>query len=100
MAISCKRLLAAGAAAIGLLGGCDTIHDNGSIDPSFGEATRYNAALQTINPDPVVPPGAAMPGDNGAAGAAAAKRYRTDAVKPVETVSTTKKATGGGGSNP
>lgn len=71
------------------LGGCNTVNQNiGSEDPSLGEAVRYNAAIQTINPDPVYPPGGAMPGDSGAKGVAAVKRYRTDAVKQVETLQT------------
>ena len=78
------------------LSGCDTVHPNGSLDPGFGETARYNAELQTIDPDPQVAAGAAMPGDNGAVGAAAAKRYRTDTVKPVERVQTSTTTTGGG----
>jgi len=77
--------------------GCDTIHPNGSLDPGFGEAARYNAAIQTIDPDPRVVAGAAMPGANGAVGAASAKRYRTDAVKPVERVDTTGGTSGSSG---
>ena len=84
-------------AGLMLLGGCDTVHPNGSLDPGFGETARYNAALQTIDPDPQVAEGAAMPGDNGAVGAAAAKRYRTDTVKPVERVQTSITTTGSAG---
>ena len=82
--------------ALMLIAGCDTVHPNGSLDPGFGETARYNAAIQTINPDPRVAEGAAMPGDNGAAGAAAAKRYRTDTVKPVERITTTSGTSGSG----
>ncbi len=71
-----------------LIAACDTVHPNGSLDPGFGETARYNAALQTIDPDPPVVAGAAMPGDNGARGAAAGRRYRTDTVKPVERIQT------------
>ena len=83
-------------AVLAVIGGCDTIHPNGSTDPGFGETARYNAAIQTIDPDPRVAGGAAMPGSNGAVGAAAAKRYRTDTVKAVEKVTTTSAATGSG----
>ena len=53
--------------AMAALGGCNTMNQNiASEDPAFGESVRYNAAIQTINPDPVYPPGGAMPGDSGA----------------------------------
>jgi hypothetical protein len=89
MAMSCKRLHLLPMAAAMILVGCDTVHPNHSLDPGFGETMRYNAALQTIDPDPKVVAGAAMPGDNGAVGAEAAKRYRTDKTKPVEKTTTT-----------
>ncbi len=76
-------------AAVLLAAGCDTVHPNGSLDPGFGETARYNAAIQTIDPDPRVAEGAALPGDSGALGAAAAKRYRNNTVKPVERITTT-----------
>ena len=79
-----------------LLAGCDTINQNNiSPDPAFGEATKYNAAVQTIDPDPVYGEEDSQPGDSGAKGAAAVKRYRTDAVKDVEVMGTTS-ASGGG----
>jgi type IV pilus biogenesis protein CpaD/CtpE len=75
--------------AIAMLCGCNTVNQNiGSEDPAFGEAVKYNAAIQIINPDPVYPPGGAMPGDSGDRGAKAVKRYRTDSVKQLETMST------------
>lgn len=84
-----SRILLASAAILAL-GACATAGKPiGSEDPGFGEAARYNAALQTINPAPVYGPDAARPGDNGDKGASAVKRYRTDAVKPVETMETT-----------
>jgi hypothetical protein len=87
------------AAGFVALGACNTAHRNiGMEDPAFGEAAKYDAALQTINPDPVYPAGAAQPGDNGEVGAKAAKRYRTDAVKQVETMQTTSGGSGGSGS--
>jgi hypothetical protein len=64
------------------------------VDPGFGESVKYATAVQTIDPDPVYAPDGAQPGDNGDKGADAVKRYRTDAVKTVETMETT---SGGGG---
>ena len=86
-------LIAAGALAVA---GCSTMNKNiGQEDPALGESVKYNAAAQIINPDPVYPAGAAQPGDSGVKGAAAVKRYRTDAVKQVEVMQTT---SGSGGS--
>lgn len=67
-----------------------------SLDPGFGEAAKYNAAIQIIDSDPVYAETNALPGDSGAKGVAAVKRYRTDAVKPVETQSTTESSSGSG----
>jgi hypothetical protein len=90
-------LIAAAAVLVVVLAGCNTAHKNiGMEDPAMGEAIKYDAALQTINPDPVYPAGAAQPGDNGDVGAKAVKRYRTDAVKKVETMQTTSGGSGGG----
>ena len=97
--MSSKRLIIAAGVLVVVLGGCNTAHRNiGMEDPAIGEATKYDAALQTINPDPIYPAGAAQPGDNGELGAKAAKRYRTDTVKQVETMQTTSGGSGGGGS--
>jgi hypothetical protein len=97
-------VLSAGA----LLGGCATGYKNiGQEDMAIGEAVRYNVAVQTINPDPIYPEDAAQPGDNGAKGVAAVKRYREDQVSArhkAEVSSSrsgglsTTQATGGGGS--
>ena len=77
------------------LAACSTAgRETGAGDPFLGEAVRYNAAVQTINPDPVYGPEDARPGDNGEKGAAAVKRYRTDKVKQVQTVETTTGTTG------
>jgi len=93
--MSCKLgLIVIAVAAIGL-GGC------ASVDPGFGEAHRYDMALQTIDPDPVYPEDGAKPGDSGAVAAAASKRYRTGSVKQVETMSAGSSGTGtGSGSGP
>jgi hypothetical protein len=89
MAMSSKTPIAATLAVL-LLAGCDTLNQNNiSPDPAFGEATKYNAAVQTIDPDPVYAEDGSQPGDSGAKGAAAVKRYRTDAVKDVQAEITT-----------
>ena len=91
--MSYSRCLLVGAAAMALAG-CNTVYNNiSSGDPYLGEAVKYNAAIETVNPDPVYPPGSAQPGDNGDKGAHAVKRYRTDAVKDVQSIQT-------GGSSP
>jgi hypothetical protein len=93
MAMSSKLVVLAAGALV--LAGCNTVNKNiGMEDPGFGEAPKYNAAVQTINPDPVYTADSAQPGDSGVKGAAAVKRYRSDAVKPVEAMATTS----GGGS--
>ena len=78
-----------------VVAGCNTTKNIGQEDPALGEAVKYDAAVQTVNPDPVYPAGAAQPGDSGVKGAAAVKRYRTDAVKQIEVMQTTS-GTGGG----
>ena len=91
--MSYSRCVLIGAAGIALTG-CNTVYNNiGSGDPYFGEAVKYNAAVQTVNPDPVYPAGSAQPGENGDKGAKAVKRYRTDAVKETQAYTT-------GGSSP
>lgn len=97
MAMSSNLRRLAPLAVLMLVGGCDHVYPNGSTDPSFGETARYNAEVQTIDPEPKVAQGAAMPGDNGAIGAAAAKRYRTDTVKKIERVQTSTDTTSSGG---
>jgi hypothetical protein len=93
--MSCKTLSLL--AACGLLAGCETVYPaSQSTDPGFGEAVKYNAAVQTIDPDPVYDADDAQPGYHGEKGAEAVKRYRTDAVKDVERQTTS--GEGGGGS--
>ena len=87
------------AAACLALGACNTVDKNiGMDDPALGESVKYNAAVQTINPAPAYSADAAQPGDNGDKGAAAVKRYRTDAVKEVQTMHTTTGTSGSGSS--
>jgi hypothetical protein len=97
MAMSSKLLIASPLAVV-LLSGCLANMNQNPIspDPAFGESAKYNAAVQTINPDPVYAEGSSQPGDSGAKGAVAVKRYRTDAVKQVEAYQTTS----GGASGP
>jgi len=84
------------AAATLALAACSTMNKPiGAEDVGLGESVKYNAAVQTVNPDPAYPADSAQAGDSGAKAAAAAKRYRTDAVKQVEAMQTT---SGSGGS--
>ena len=93
--MSCKVI--AVSASLALLAGCAVNPVSQSADPGMGEAAKYNAAIQTIDPDPVYTADGAQPGDNGEMGASAVKRYRTDAVKAVSTQTTTSGGSGGGG---
>lgn len=77
-----------------LLAACAVNPVSQSVDPGMGEAVKYNAAIQTIDPDPVYTADGAQPGENGEVGAKAVQRYRTDQVKAVQTQTTT---SGGGG---
>ena len=80
---------------------CNTANTHiGDEDPGIGEAVKYNAAIQTINPTPVYSASAAQPGSNGDVGASAVKRYRKGTVKQVETMSTTTIIGGGSGGGP
>jgi hypothetical protein len=96
MAMSSKRVIGLlMLPAVAALSGCNTWQSHiGDEDPFVGESVKYNAAIQTINPTPVYPAGSAQPGDSGAKGVAAVKRYRTDAVKALETMSTSAGGTG------
>jgi uncharacterized membrane protein YgcG len=97
MAMSCKRLIALGSLALPLAACASVDPVSQSIDPGFGEALAWNKAVQTIDPDPTFPADGAIPGGNGQVAAEAAKRYRTDRAKPVETMQTTSGPGGGGG---
>jgi hypothetical protein len=84
-------------AAVLLLSACNTVNSHiGDEDAAFGEAMKYDQAIQTINPDPVYAAGSAQPGSIAAKTQPAVKRYRTDAVKPVETMQTSSGGTGSG----
>jgi hypothetical protein len=97
MAMSSKLIVAF--AGVALLSACQTdpLPQAGSMDSALGEATKYNAAVQIINPDPVYTAQDAQPGDNGQKMATAVKRYRTDQVKQPVSVSTTSQSGGGSG---
>ena len=83
------------AAASFAISGCNTANRPiGTADPFLGEAVKYNAAVQTIDPVPVYTPEDTQPGSDGAKGAAAVKRYRTDQVKEVQTMETTSGTSG------
>ena len=89
-----SKILGAALAAL-LLAGCYTAQSRiGSEDKRFGEAVKYDLAIQTINPDPVYPANGALPGGDAAQAAAATKRYRTDAVKKIEDQKTSSSTTG------
>ena len=94
--MSSRRLLAVAFAAATLCG-CATQQGDLALspDPNFGEAHRYNAAIQTIDPAPVYEAGDAQPGDHGEKAAAAVERYRNDQVKDVEVIQTTSGTSGG-----
>ncbi len=78
--MSCKALIAC--AALVVLAGCDTVYPvSQSTDPSFGEAVKYDTAIQVIDPEPVYTAEDSQPGDSGSKGAAAVQRYRTDPTK-------------------
>jgi hypothetical protein len=95
--MSCKpRPISAAVAGIALVllaSGC------APVDVGLGEAQHYDMAVQTIDPDPVYPEYGAKPGDNGDKAAHATKRYRTDAVKPIQTLSSQSSSGGGTGSS-
>ena len=99
--MSCKLRAVALSTAPAILFGAAMLSGCAAVDPGFGEALKYDMAVQTVDPDPVYPQGSAEPGNSGVVGAAATKRYRTDAVKAVETQTTTSGVSGSGsGSGP
>lgn len=91
-----SKPLASGLLSVALLSGCATQQGDLALsaDPNFGEAHRYNMAVQTIDPDPFYDDSGAQPGDNGERAAEAVERYRKGQVKGVEIIST---STGSGG---
>ena len=67
----------------------------GDEDPYFAEAAKYNAAVQTINPEPVYAERSAQPGDNGDKMQQAVERYRTDKVNERHTKESRVRSTSG-----
>jgi hypothetical protein len=100
----CSRKALACCATLPLLlalGACNTANTHiGDEDPAIGEAVKYDAAIQTINPAPVYSANATQPGSNGDVGASAVKRYRNGAVKQPQAMSTTTIVGGGSGGGP
>ena len=66
-----------------------------AVDPGFGEAVRYDMAVQTVDPDPQFPPDGAQPGSHGEKAQKATDRYRKGTTKPVVQQS----SSGGGSGN-
>ncbi|HET9398315.1 MAG TPA: hypothetical protein VFO45_05790 [Sphingomicrobium sp.] len=67
------------------------------VDPGFGEALRYDMAVQTIDPDPQYPADAAQPGDNGEKAQKATERYRKGTTKGLRRESAGGSGGGSGG---
>ena len=68
------------------------------VDSGFGEAVRYDLAVQTVDPDPQYPADARQPGDHGEKAQKATERYRKGATKPVVQQSSSAGGGSGGGS--
>ena len=79
-----SKILLLAAASLALAACNTTFGDINPSDPALGESVKYNAAVQTIDPDPVYDEGGSQPGDSGAKGAEAVKRYRTGQVTEVQ----------------
>ena len=85
------KLMLAGATAVAIvaLGAC------APVDPGYGEALRYDMAIQTVDPDPVYPEDGAKPGDSGEHAAKATDRYRKGQTKAIR-----RESASGGASGP
>ena len=84
------RKMLLGAAAALAMTGC------AAVDPGFGEALKYDMAIQTINPDPVYAEDATKPGYHGEKAQKATDRYRKGQTKPVERETTSERSGQGG----
>ena len=82
------KWIAAGSALL-MAGAC------APVDPGYGEALRYDMAIQTVDPDPVYDETGAKPGDNGEKAAKATERYRKGQTKPVQRESASSSGSGG-----
>ncbi|MGD9664487.1 MAG: hypothetical protein AB7U34_04690 [Novosphingobium sp.] len=99
MNIDRKALGIAALAALVSLSGCATYGSVGNgpfDDDAFGEANRQTMAAQIIDPDPQYDEPMATSGEHAAQ---AIERYRTDAIKQPERISSTSRNGRGGGSN-
>jgi len=86
----CKSILILSGAALATAG-C------APVDPGFGEAARYDMAIQTIDPDPQYPADASQPGDHGEKAQKATERYRKGTTKALRRESAGGGGGGGGG---
>lgn len=93
MAMRSKALMLLAAAAALAAPAC------APVDPGFGEALRYDMAIQTIDPEPVYPEGSAEPGSSGAKAQKATERYRKGETKTLR-IETTSSGTSSGGGGP
>jgi len=89
MAMRSKALLVPAGIALLATAGC------APVDPGFGEALRYDMAVQTVDPDPQYPADALNPGYHGEKAQKATERYRKGATKPLKVES----ASSGGSGN-
>jgi hypothetical protein len=77
MAMRSKLLLISTGAVLLAAAGCTP------VDPGFGEAVRYDMAVQTIDPDPQYPADSLQPGYHGEKGQKATERYRKGTTKAL-----------------
>jgi len=91
MAMRSKLLLLSTGAALLAAAGC------APVDPGFGEALRYDMAVQTVDPDPQYPADALKPGYHGEKAQKATERYRKGQTKALHAQSIGGGAGGGGG---
>lgn len=85
-----KAMMILGSAAVAA-SGC------APVDAGFGEAMRYDMAIQTIDPDPQYPEGGAQPGADGVKGAKAHENYRKGNTKGLRIERSGGGGSGGGG---
>lgn len=67
------------------------------VDAGFGEAVKYDMAVQTVNPEPQYPADGAQPGDSGEHATDAVQRYRDGTVTEVDRINTQRTGSRGGG---
>jgi hypothetical protein len=92
MAMRSKLLVISTGAVLFAAAGCTP------VDPGFGEAVRYDMAVQTIDPDPQYPADSLQPGYHGEKAQKATERYRKGTTKALSSPGTgAGGGTGGGG---